>query len=318
MSASTLSLASDSPTRAIRTTFVGLLRGELRKIIHLRITWVALSVITLFVVGAQLLLISGPKNSVELQRAPLDAFYQVLQGDVAIVRIFSGVFMLILAAHVVGLEYQHGTIRVLLARGVGRLSLLGAKVAALALVGLVVMLLESLIELAFAWGLTLALANGGQPWRVLGAEFQADVRFSIAYLALNMVVTLLLSVAASVVGRSLAFGLAVGLSWFAVDSLLTIPLSMLARFTHSDFWPNLSGALLGPLLNRLPDILAPPYHVTAQGTAGPETLTRTMSGFGPMPLVSVPGDHALLVIAIYSTVFVVAAILLTWRRDVME
>jgi len=318
MSASTLSLASDSPTRAIRTTFVGLLRGELRKIIHLRITWVALSVITLFVVGAQLVLISGPKNSVELQRAPLDAFYQVLQGDVAIVRIFSGVFMLILAAHVVGLEYQHGTIRVLLARGVGRLSLLGAKVAALALVGLVVMLLESLIELAFAWGLTLALANGGQPWRVLGAEFQADVRFSIAYLALNMAVTLLLSVAASVVGRSLAFGLAVGLSWFAVDSLLTIPLSMLARFTHSDFWPNLSGALLGPLLNRLPDILAPPYHVTVQGTAGPETLTRTMSGFGPTPLVSVPGDHALLVIAIYSTVFVATAILLTWRRDVME
>ncbi len=318
MNTLSLSVTGATPEREIRTVFLGLLRGELRKIIHLRITWVALSVVTLFIVGAQLLLISGPKNSLALQRAPLDAFYQVLEGDVALVRIFSGIFMLILGAHVVGLEYQYGTIRVLLARGVGRLQLLGAKVTALALVGLAVMLLESLIELAFAWGLTLALADGSQPWRVLGAEFQADVRFSLAYLALNMAVTLLLSVAASVFGRSLAFGLAVGLCWFAVDSLLTIPLTMLARFTHSDFWPNLSGVLLGPLLNRLPDFLAPPYHVTVQGPRGPETLARALSGFGPAPLVPVPGGQALLIISLYTAMFVTIAVVLTWRREVME
>lgn len=296
--------------RDIRTTFTGIVRGELRKIAHMRITWVMAVVITVFTVGGQLLLISGPNNGAQMRNAPLDAFYNLLAGDVAIVRIFSGIFILVLAAHVVGLEYQYGTIRILLARGVGRLHLLGGKIVALALVGFALMLVESLIELAFGWGLTLSLAQGGQPWRVLGDEFWADMRVLLFYLALNLVVSMLLAVAASVVGRSLAFGLAVGLSWFAVDNLLTIPLNLLARFTHSDFWLKLSGALLGPLLNRLPDFIAPPYHVNG--------VAKSVSGFGPMPLVQVPSGTALLVIGLYTTAFVVTAITLTQRRDVLN
>ncbi len=318
MSAAMTTAAPATTRREIRTTFLGLLRGELRKIIHMRITWVLLGVITLLIIGAQLLLVTGPRNSADLRNAPLDAFYQVLQGDTALVRIFSGIFILILTAHVIGLEYQHGTIRVLLARGVGRLHLLGAKVAALALVGLALMTLESLLELIFAWGLTLALADGRQPWRVLGAEFWADLRIYLFYLALNLVVTLLLAVAATVVGRSLAFGLAVGLSWFAVDNLLTIVLSLLERITGSDFWLNLSGVLLGPLLNRLPDYIAPPYHEIIQGPHGAETVTRTIGGFGPLPLVTVPAEHALLVIGVYAAIFAIVAIALTWRREILD
>ena len=318
MSVETTAMATSAPPRAIRTSFVGLLRGELRKIIHLRITWVLVGIVTLFVVGAQLLLISGPRDSADLHSDPLGAFYQILQGDTAIVRVLSGIFMLILAAHVIGLEYQYGTIRVLLSRGVGRLQLLGAKVVALTLAGLALMALESLIELAFAWGLTLALAHGAQPWHVLGAEFWADLRIFLFYLVLNLLVTMALGVAASVLGRSLAFGLAVGLSWFAVDGLLTIPLSLLARFTHSDFWLKVSGVLLGPLLNRLPDFIAPPYHETVSSPHGPVTLTRSVGGFGPEPLVAVPGGQALLIIAIYTAIFAAVAIILTWRREVME
>ncbi|HZC07359.1 MAG TPA: ABC transporter permease [Ktedonobacterales bacterium] len=318
MSAATITTAPDAARREIHTTFVGLLRGELRKIIHMRVTWVMLAVITLFIVGAQLVLVTGPKTGSDLRNAPLDAFYQALQGDAALVRIFSGIFMLILTAHVIGLEYQHGTIRVLLARGVGRLQLLGAKVAALALVGLVVMALESLIELAFAWGLTLAAAQGTQPWRALGPEFWADLRIYIFWLALNMVVTMLLAVAASAVGRSLAFGLAVGLSWFAVDNLLTIVLALLVRVTQSDFWAKLSGALLGPLLNRLPDYIAPAYHEVTQGPHGAVIVTRTVGGFGPQPLVQPPASNALLVIGIYTVIFIVVAIVPTWRRDVLD
>ncbi len=319
MSASIVSTPSpQTMQRAKRTSFVGLARGELRKITHLRVTWVVFAVITVLVIGGQLLLISGPSTSADMRRAPLELFNNAMEGDVAIVRIFSGIFMLILAAHVVGLEYQYGTIRVLLARGVGRLQLLGAKVAALTLVGLVVMLVELVVELAFAWGLTLKLANGGQPWKALGAEFWADVRVYLFYLALNLVVTMLLAVAASVVGRSLAFGLAVGLSWFAVDSLLTIPLSLLARFTHSDFWLKVSGVLLGPLLNRLPDYLAPAYHETVQGPAGPVTRTLHVGGFGPMPLVHVPGGQALAVIGAYTAIFIVVAVTLTTRREALD
>ncbi|MDE3230868.1 MAG: ABC transporter permease [Chloroflexota bacterium] len=310
MSGASVTMAAGAARPEIRTSLLGLLRGELRKIIHLRIAWVMAAVMTVLVIGGQLLLISGPRNAANMASAPLNSYYNVLQGDIAIVRILSGVFILILAAHVVGLEYQHGTIRVLLARGVGRLRLLGAKVAALALVGLLALVVESLIELAFAWGLSLALAHGGQPWRALGATFWANLRIYLLYLALNLIVTMLLAVAASVLGRSLAFGLAVGLSWFAVDNMLIIPLSLLERLTGSDFWARLSTVLLGPLLNRLPDDITLPDHAGSHAIA--------VGGFGAQPLLHVSGAQALLVIGAYSALFIATAVILTWRRDVLE
>ncbi|HEX8032827.1 MAG TPA: ABC transporter permease subunit, partial [Ktedonobacterales bacterium] len=127
---STPATVSDS-----RASFLGLWRGELRKITHMRITWVMAAIITVFAIGLQILLLGG-NNKAQLQGDPLGFFYLVLEGDLSFLRVFSGIFLLVLAAHVVGLEYQHGTIRILLGRGAGRLQLLSAKVAALALVGL--------------------------------------------------------------------------------------------------------------------------------------------------------------------------------------
>ncbi|HKS71048.1 MAG TPA: hypothetical protein VJQ45_11535, partial [Ktedonobacterales bacterium] len=61
--------ASVAPTAPVavsagvaRPRFLILLRGELFKIIHLRITWVMAAIFTLIVVGSQLLLVSGPKT----------------------------------------------------------------------------------------------------------------------------------------------------------------------------------------------------------------------------------------------------------------
>ena len=305
-------------TQRKRASFVGLVRGELRKLLHLRITWVLAVVITVFIVGAQIILVTGPKTGSTLRSDPLGSFYNLIEGDFALVRIFSGIFLLVIAAHVIGLEYQQGTIRILLGRGVGRLHLLGAKVTASLLVGLALIVGELLIELLFATGIILAFANGSQPWQGLDGGFWASVGYYLLCLAINTVATLALGIAAAVVGRSLAFGLAVGLSWFAVDNLLTIPLGILVRVTQNAFWANLSGALLGPVLNRLPDEIAPPWTQTIQGPHGPMSVTQPLSGFGPQTLVPVPGSHALLVIAIYTLVFVGAAVVLTWRRDVLE
>lgn len=310
MTAAGIATAPAAARPEIRTSLLGLARGELRKIMHLRITWVLAAVMTVMVIGGQLLLISGKNNAAQMASAPLQAYYSVMEGDIAIVRVLSGVFIIVLAAHVIGLEYQYGTIRVLLARGVGRLHLLGAKVVALALVGLVMLALESLIELAFAWGLSLALAQGGQPWRALGPTYWANLRLYLFYLVLNLIVTLLLAVAAAVLGRSLAFGLAVGLSWFAVDNMLTIPLSLLERLTGSDFWAKLSTVLLGPTLNRLPDYISLPDHEA--------THTITVGGFGPQPLLTVSGGYALVVIGIYTAIFLAVAIGLTWRREILD
>lgn len=306
---------ADSEARA---RFPGLLRGELRKLVHMRITWVLAGLYTLFIVGAQLVLAGGANTRTRLQHDPLGSFFNLMEGDLTLVRVFSGMCLLILAAHVIGLEYQHGTIRILLGRGVGRLQLLGAKVMALVVVALLLMAGGVLIELVFGWGIVTALAGGQQPWRVLGTEFWTDVRFYLLCVLINAGATLLLGVAASVVGRSLSFGLAVGLSWFAVDNLLTLPLSLLTQLTHSDVWARISGLLLGPVLNRLPDEIAPPYHVTVAGPHGPVPLTQQVSGFGMQPLTPVSGTQALLVIVVYAAVCAGLAIALTRRRDVMD
>ena len=301
-----------------RASFVGLLRGELRKLAHLRTAWVLAGLYVVFMVGGQLVLVSGPNDARQLRADPVGAFYNVMEGDLSLVRIFTGIILLVLAAHVIGLEYQYGTIRILLGRGVGRLQLLGAKMLALALVGLLVALVGVVIELIFAWALATALAGGTRPLRALTAAYWTDVCFYLLCVLISMGATLLLGVAASVVGRSLAFGLAVGLSWFAVDNLLLIPLELMARFTHSDFWLHVSGFLLGPLLNRLPDYVAPPRQIVVAGPRGLQTLAVPVDGFGPTPFVHVSGTQALLVIAAYAAIFAVVAVALTWRRDVRE
>jgi len=316
----TTSGASATPraTRHLRASFGGLLWGELFKLTRMRITWVLAAVYALFVTGGQLILVTGPNTGSQLRGDPLGAFHTAIEGDFAIVRIFSGLVLLVLTALVVGQEYQQGTIRIVLGRGVGRLQLLGAKMLALALTGLAFLFAGLLIELVFTVGMALGFAGAQHPWTALDGVFWADVWYSMLCATISLGATLLLGTAASVVGRSLAFGLAVGLCWFPVDNLLTLPLSILYQVTHADFWRLVSGLLLGPMLNRLPDYLAPPWNTTVAGPHGPVTVSQQVSGFGIQPLVPVDATHALLVIAVYSLIFAVAAIILTKRRDILE
>jgi len=320
MSATTMAV-SDARAAGMtaRASFRGLLRGEMRKIARLRVTWAMAGVYTLFVVGAQLLLAANPtQGRRDLLSDPLPALYNVMQGDLSIPRMLVGVFLLILAAHAVGIEYQQGTIRILLGRGVGRLQLLSAETTAVALAGLALLAWGLLIEGAFAVGIVVAQAGDARPWLALDGTFWANAGLYVVCVLISMAATLLLGVAAAAVGRTLAIGLAVGLSWFAVDNLATLPLSLAARFTGSDVWLRASGFLLGPLLNRLPDYVIGSYRVTAQGPGGPTTITHRVDGFGILPLTHVDAVQALAVIAAYAVIFAAAAIVTTRRRDVLE
>jgi hypothetical protein len=318
MSATTQTAAPFAAASARHASFTGLIRGELRKIAHMRIAWTLLGLYTLFVVGAQLLLVSTPNTKEQLIQNTPGAFSNLVSGDLSILRVLSGVVALVLAAHVIGLEYQQGTIRILLGRGVGRLQLLGAKVTALALALIGVLSWGLLIELAFGWGLLEELAGDAAPWRQLGADFGISVRSYFLCVLISLGVTLLLGVAATVLGRTLAFGLAAGLSWFAVDNLASIPLTLGYQFTHSDVWLKVSGFLLGPLLNRLPDYIVPPWHAVVQTATGPEIVTTQFSGFGVLPLTPVSSGQALAVIGCYAAIFAFVAIVLTWRRETLE
>src|SRR5262249_10995408 len=151
-----------------------------------------------------------------------------------------------------------------------------------------------------------------------GDDYWVSVRYYLLCVLISLGVTLLLAVAATVVGRSLAFGLAVGLSWFAVDNLAQIPLTLGYQFTHNDLWLKVSGLLLGPLLNRRPDYIAPPGRFSAQAPDGPAMVTSHFSGFGAVPLTPVSSAQALFVIGAYAVAFALVAVIVTWRRETRD
>jgi ABC-2 type transport system permease protein len=117
-----------------------------------------------------------------------------------------------------------------------------------------------------------------------------------------MGVTMLLAVATTVLGRSLAVGLGVALVFFPADNIGTEVLFLLNRLTGSDFWLKLSAYLLGPNLNVMPG----------------KTVLNPVSTIGTEPLVAVDGGHTLLIALIYAIIFAAIALFLTWRRDVQE
>ena len=304
--------------KAARPSFLGILGGELFKIAHQRIIWVATALLACFVAGPYLIYLAGKGISDEITSTPLEVLYIIAQRDLEVVRVFGGVYVLVLAALVVGQEYQLGTIRILLGRGVGRLQLLGAKVLALTLVALMTLAGALVLDTVLAGVDALILAHNLNVFSALTARFWSDIGQYLVTVLISMGATLLLGVAANVLGRSMAFGLGLSLVWFPADNIGSIVIGLIGQFTNSTFWPNLTGFFLGPVLNLLPALEVPSHLLTIHGERGVQIIVRPASTLGLTPLVNIDNTHALLVIAGYSLVFAAVAIVLMWRRDVLE
>ncbi len=261
-----------------KPSFFGILRGEFFKIRHQWITWIMLVLLLGVIVLPYIVESTAPNIKTQLLTIPLHFFYNQMSISLGILRVFTGIFLLIVTATAIGLEYQLGTIRVLLARGVGRLQLLSAKLLAVAIIALLLLVFGLLLNGL----LTLALVAG--------------------FILLNMGVTILLATAVTVLFRSLSFGLSASLVWFPIDNIGIIFLVLAFRITHQDFWRNISAYLLGPNLNTIASAL---------------TSGRAES-IGAQPLVQVDGTHTVVVALVYAVIFAVVAIVLTWKRDVKE
>jgi len=289
--------------RAIRPRFWGLVRGELFKIMHQRMNWVMLPILY-FLCSVRWLVLPLGRGDVKAQLAaqPYDALHTLMADNLAIYRVFVGFFLIILTARAIGLDYQQGTIRIILARGVGRLQLLFAKVLALVAVALAVtagvLLLNLLLALAFLSG----IEGNLNALSAITSTFWADTGVYLLTVFISMGVTMLLAVATTVLGRSLAVGLGVALVFFPADNIGSQILALISRLTGSDFWLHVTAYLLGPNLNIMPGQLV----LNPTGT------------IGATPFVAVDGGHTLLITAIYAVIFAAIAIVLTWRRDVME
>jgi ABC-2 type transport system permease protein len=195
-------------------TAAGMLSGELIKVGRLRpvraVVVLALlaSVPTLGAVLSQLPPSGGRGGS------PFDVALYALEAV-----FLSGAlpFLLALAATLVAMEYGHGTVRVLLARGAGRWRLLLAKLLALELLGVGLLIAYSAIAAAES-----ALAM--LVWRVGPATIVAapwtDLGLAVATTVVAMTVSIVVGATAGVLGRSVAAALIIGFGFFVADSLV--------------------------------------------------------------------------------------------------
>ena len=82
-------------------------------------------------------------------------------------------------------------------------------------------------------------------------------------------VSILLAACVAVVGRSLAFGVSAAIGWFAADNIGVLVMILVFRFTQNEFWEQITGYFLGPILNTMPAAVVPglPISVTAPNGA---------------------------------------------------
>jgi ABC-2 type transport system permease protein len=291
-----------------KPSFIGLIGGELFKITRMRSTWVTFILMLCLVAAPNiiLMLIQAPfTDNFKLGNDPraLNAFYNVLETDLLMVRVFIGFFLIILTANVIGREYQLGTIRILVARGVGRLQLLLAKLSAVVLIGLTTFIIWLLVVSFLMFLTPLAKAGNLNALESLNSDFWNNAWLYLLTILISMGATTLMTVAICAIGRSLAFGLTASALFFPIDNIGTVMMRVVYLITKNDFWRNITAYFLGPNLNQMPSVIITTHHI---------------ENVGASPLVDVDGTHTLLVALVYSVIFVVVAVVLTAKRDVKE
>ena len=292
------------PQPALRASFLGILLGEFLKIA--RLFWVLLILlITVFLVGFWFGA-NVPNEQSTVQHTPLFFLYVSMEGNLQVFRIFSGIVLLVLTSITIGREYQYGTIRILLARGVGRIQLLLAKLTMLFLIAVVLLLVFTLLTFLLTCLHIRVLTGNLDALHTLTPSFWSNISIDLLAIYISMGVTILMAAAMNALTRSLTVGLSASLIWFPTDNMGVLIMNTLTQVTHNTFWATVTTYFLGPLLNRLPDWMVP-----VSGQTGDQS-------FGFRPSMAVDATHALQVISVYALVFLVLAMVPTWKRDIRE
>lgn len=307
-SGSALAESPISP-RTVRPSFFGLVRSEIFKTVRQWTPWIALVLMMGIILFPFLIFfnVKGAENSLSALLSSPDNpyFYERAPIGLALLRAFGGIVMLIVTARIIGQEYSLGTIRIVLARGVGRVQFLMAKLTAalilalgLLVIGLLEVLLIVAVQIQIVTGSLNALIN-------LPPNVWHDLGIYILSIGISLVVTILMATAVSVLFRSLSGGLSGSLVWFPVDNFLILMMALVNRLTGNDFWLNVTAYLLGPNLNIMAGMLA-------------NRQNSPIWGFGLTPDVTVDSNHVLLTALVYAVIFLATALILTWKRDVKE
>lgn len=311
-------LATPSTTRPT-PNLLGVLQGELFKLSRRWTTWLGILLAFGPVLVYLLFMMLTPSVKINLLGAhPAEYLTVQFERELALVRVFAGFLMIALTVQVLGLDYQQGTIRIILGRGVSRLQLLWAKLAAMAVVALATAAAYFIATFALSY-LVFGMAAGNFGiFAGLGGDFWGTMGNYALTVLISIVATILMATAATVIGRSVAFGMGVGFLFFPADNIILLFAGLIARFTNQQFFLNITAYLLGPTLNTLPTTWLPSHFaqvVTERGTLF-EHITAETIGFQPQ--VNYGNGHNVALIAIYCLVFLGISVYLTWKRDVME
>ncbi len=316
---------SSSNTPTLQPNFAGMIRGEFLKITRQRAIWVTGAIIAALGVLLGLIFIplinsmyssriggrgtTQPVTVTPIHPDPGGVIYSLMQDNFSIiVRPLSGLFIIIAAVIVIALEYQQGTIRVILSRGVGRVQLLGAKVVALLALGLIDV--TALIAIGSIMVLVaLGLTGHSDVLSHLPGFFWSDVGTNLIVMVINIVATAGLAITFAVIGRSLAFGLGFSAPFFFVENILTGILTLVTSATSDQKWVGAAKFFLGTNLSQLAGLLTPTRTFADTVT----TTTGSSSSGGGLT-----SGQSLLVILAYAAVFVAVSWSLTARRDVMQ
>ena len=232
------------------------------------------------------------------QPARLARAYQgfTLPGSIStalvIVQALALILIAILTASAIGIDYGSGTLRSVLAQGTGRWPYLTAKILTLAiltalglLVALATVAISSVIAGAIA-GAAPSAATVATTWADAGLALWKAWVSVLPYLALTTFVT--------VVARSSAAGMAIGLGYYFLGQLL------IALFSSLFSW----------FQNVADFLLVRNISAWTQGGAG------TSGGFSSLGGSLPDATHAIVVLAIYTVALSTIAFWIFERRDV--
>jgi len=289
---------------ARRPRFVGTLRGEALKVSRQLSFWLMLAGAAVLLAVIVLAVTSSPSIRRQLTADPASFFYSARDVFGTVYQIGSGIFLLIVGSRLFAMEYSSGTIRIIYARGTGRLRLLLAKMFTLAVIGVLLLAGYLVITGTLIAILVNTWTGSFAPIQGLPSQFWQDMGYWAAVQGMSMGIAILLAAAAAGVGRSLAFAMAASLAFFPVDNFLTILTGLGARITRQDHpWLDISRYLLGPNLNVVLNLIEPGHHARAAFAT---------------PLLPVDGTHALTVIGIFALGFAALAVGRSVWPDVLE
>jgi ABC-2 type transport system permease protein len=291
-------------TVAARPRFFGAVRGETIKLSRQLSVWLMLGGAFLLLAVVVLAITGAPNFKSSLESNPTAWAYNQLNGFGTIFQIGSGIFLLIIGSRLFGMEYSSGTIRVIYARGLGRLQLLLAKAVILLLIGLVLLLGYCLVLLAILALIVNAVHGNLDPVQSISSGFWQDVERWAVVQGASACLAILIAAAAAGIGRSLAFAVAAALTWYPMDNFLTILEGLGLRVTRQEHpWADISAYQLAPNLNVLLTLWSPGH--------------RVLPVLG-QPIESVDLTHAVIVVAVFAVGFAAVAVVRAVRPDVLE